>query len=325
MGVLFMISIATMWRFALAICLATFGQSDVVAQTANSGTYTYYRIPDKLSGQVVHVSVEVAVVALADAITQEGLFFPSLQVNLGPKVRGENEGGHIGLQYVGGKKATNWGGYFAEYAVPTAAFPPLFDRNLVPDDDKLLGNKVGYKMTDPEHGDYTVLVEHFDPGTYTQVNHREADFLDWQIGKKYRLLVYRGSKVGGYWEWKGFLQDFGEQPTKNYFVGTLYSSSSYIESLLVWVETDFNDDRKFDVRFTNPRCRATCDGPLEAESPSAVAPEIHVLDAARNTHNSVVCPTNSNWTQDDRTTWHRNGIPTPEDAYRVKLYESPSR
>jgi formylglycine-generating enzyme required for sulfatase activity len=292
------------------------------SQDKNAGTYTYYPMPATVSGKVLQVSVDVSVHQMAESIVSDRkLFFPAMQVNLGPKVRGENDGGHIGLQVDGGEIATNWGGYFLEGTTPETRFPPFYNRNIVPNNENTRGNKIKYSMSDTTYGSYDVLVEHFDPGTYTQVNRKGNGFLKWKTGRWYRLIVFRGRrKKAGYWPWMGFIKVLDAKPYKSYFIGTLYSKADHIESWLVWTETNFNDGRKFDVRFSYPKYRTTTSMPLEHTQTEVMVPSLGGLAVSNNRHNTVVVPNRELAEGVARTTWHRNGLPIPPDAYKSKQH-----
>lgn len=210
-----------------------------------------YVIPSSHYGRVLEASVDVWIDCAEDVMKKGMLFFPAMQADLGPSNRGF-DGGHIGLQYTRGKRATNWGGYFREFSSEGYRYTPFFDRGpSVTNEDARVSPGVRY------HPDKNVSVgvAHFDPGTYTQVNTR-YDY-PWQTKRRYRYVVCRGEQKEGYWRWHGWVRNLDAPPPTQlaYYVGCLYSKASYIACIHTWVETSCRDKTKFDVRWSNPIAR----------------------------------------------------------------------
>lgn len=290
----------------LYFLIALFACTYTYAQNAHVGTFTHYSIPAEYQGKILQVSVDVSIHELSDMIRQNSLFFPAMQVDLGPTNEGEFDGGHIGFQYVSsGEKTINWGGYFREYTTENYQFTPFFQKE--------------YNDMQDSYGTYQVVTRHFDPGTYTQVNQKTGDFLSWKEQHWYRYVVFRGDKKGEYWEWKGFILDLFND-AHPYYMGSLFSKANHIAGFKVWVETDFADNRKFDVRFVYPKCRTMTQNALDLTQTQVIVPEIASLAVAKNPHNTVVAPSADFWKSAARTVWHRNGFAIPNGAYKVERY-----
>lgn len=273
-----------------------------LAHSSAAGAYTYYQILGDDKRDCTQVEVRVRVENLDVAALGNKLFFPAMQTNLGKSHPQGQDGGHVGLQLVNAQRQTNWGGYFREFTTEGFRYTPFLNQGPSVSDEKKISNP--HKIYHPEPN-VNLRIGHFDPGTYTQVNQWPSSYFDWQPQTDYKYIVSRGEKKGDYWAWQAQVIDV--EAKKPYYLGSLYSKESYIDSFLVWVETSIKDSTHFDVRWSHPRYMTRGTSKTPAVSNASVSKALY---------DSVVAPqdpTKSN----AKTIWHRNGIKPPSDIYKA--------
>lgn len=292
---------------AAVITMALLSESNALA-SGEAGTYTFYSIRESDKPSTIQAQIDVCVVSLGN-VSSGKLFFPQMQVNLGPSNQGEFDGGHIGIQYTqAGSKISNWGAYFREFTTPNYRYTPFFYPGPTVNDENVQTPTEQAVVFNPDPG-VNVHVGHFDPGTYTQSNEQPASYFDWQIGTWYRYIVYRGGQINGYYSWHGWIKNLSTGT--DYYIGAVYTKASFIDSFNAVVETGISDNTNFDVRFVYPKYMLA-NGTFVVPDPNATSVSLNSV----NIYDSVVAPDKADWDL-AQTVWHRNALAVPVDAYKA--------